>query len=121
MDSFVSSCIQIGAAKICVARMDVLMYIAAHPHSIFCKRWRTSFMDRLHRKPQASDFRTGRDCSFCARFDPQFTKRDSLDRLVEPRLDDKASAHLTEDGYVKHRLAELSLKMPLPRVLAKSA
>jgi hypothetical protein len=78
-------------------------------------------MDSLHRKPQASDFRTGRDCNFCARFDPRFSQRDSLDRLVEPRLEDRASAHLTEDGYVKHRLTELSLKMPQIRVLAKSA
>jgi hypothetical protein len=78
-------------------------------------------MDSLHRKPQASDFRTGRDCNFCARFDPQFSSRDSLDRLVEPRLEDKASAHLTEDGYVKHRLTELSLRMPQIRILAKTA
>jgi hypothetical protein len=83
-------------------------------------------MDTLHRKPQAGDFRTGRDCGFCARFDPQFSKRDSLDRLVQPRLNDSASAHLTEDGYVKHRLTELSLKMPMPklpssRALSKSA
>lgn len=77
-------------------------------------------MDSLHRKPQANDSRTGRDCNFCARFDPQFARRDSLDRLVQPRLDDKASAHLTEDGYVKHRLTELSLRMLRP-VLAKSA
>jgi len=79
-------------------------------------------MDCLHRKPQPSDFRTGRDCQFCERFDPQFSQRNSLDRLVEPRLDDKASAHLTEDGYVKHRLVELKLHQATPRsILAKSA
>jgi hypothetical protein len=79
-------------------------------------------MDSLHRKPQMNDFRTGRDCQFCERFDPQFQKRHSMDRLVHPRLEDKASAHLTEDGYVKHRLAELSLrqKAGVP-VLAKTA
>lgn len=79
-------------------------------------------MDCLHRKPQASDFRTGRNCQFCERFDPQFSQRKSLDRLVQPRLDDKASAHLTEDGYVKHRLTELSLRQATSRtILAKSA
>ena len=79
-------------------------------------------IDCLHRKPQANDFRTGRTCIFCERHDPQFSKRESMDRLVHPRLEDKASAHLTEDGYVKHRIAELALRQALPiRKLAKSA
>ena len=47
-----------------------------------------------------------------------------MDRLVLSKLDDTAAAHLTEDGYVKHRIAEL-LKKRAPGCieagLAKSA
>jgi hypothetical protein len=79
-------------------------------------------IDALHRKPQANDFRTGRNCQYCQRFDPQFSSRHAIDKLVHPSLEDRASAHLTEDGYVKHRIAELSERknLSLP-VLAKSA
>jgi hypothetical protein len=44
--------------------------------------------------------------------------------MVASRFDDTASAHFTEDGYVKHRLAELIKKratLSLRPVLAKSA
>ena len=64
-------------------------------------------MDLFHRKSQGKDTPTGHDCQFCYRVDPDFTKRDPMDRLVLSKLDDSAAAHLTEDGYVKHRLAEL--------------
>jgi hypothetical protein len=30
-----------------------------------------------------------------------------MDRLVLSTLDDVAPAHITEDGYVQHRIAEL--------------
>jgi len=30
--------------------------------------------------------------------------------MVVPKLEDTASAHLTEDGYVKHRIVELMRK-----------
>jgi hypothetical protein len=36
-----------------------------------------------------------------------------MDRLVLSKLDDTAAAHLTEDGYVKHRIAELLKKRGL--------
>ncbi len=80
-------------------------------------------MDLFHRKSQAADTRTGRDCQFCFHSDPDFSSRRPIDRMVLPRQDDSASAHLTEDGYVKHRLAELAkLRARLsPRMLAKSA
>jgi len=78
-------------------------------------------MESLHRKPQASDFRNGRDCCYCASHDPEFSKRRSSDRLVHPRLNDIAAAHLTEDGYVKHRLIELELLRSSTNLLPKSA
>jgi hypothetical protein len=64
-------------------------------------------MDLLHRKPEAKDFRMGRDCQFCAHADPAFHQRKPMDRLIQSKMDDIAAAHLTEEGYVKHRLAEL--------------
>ena len=79
-------------------------------------------MDLFHRKSQGKDTPTGRDCQFCYRVDPDFTKRDLMDRLV--LLNDSAAAHLTEDGYVKHRIAELLKKRALDGMgtsLAKSA
>jgi hypothetical protein len=81
-------------------------------------------MDLFHRKLQGNDTRTGRDCQFCRQSDPDFAKRKPIDRMVASRFDDTASAHFTEDGYVKHRLAELIKKratLSLRPVLAKSA
>jgi len=67
-------------------------------------------MDLFHRPPKRNDINTGRDCHFCSRADPDFAKRNPLDRLVASKLDDVASAHLTEEGHVQHRLAELRRK-----------
>lgn len=80
-------------------------------------------MDRFHRKPQGQDTRIGRDCQFCRRADPEFAQRNPMDRLVLTKLDDTASAHLTEDGHVKHRLAELRRKLPsfVPESMARTA
>lgn len=83
-------------------------------------------MDLFHRKSQGKgkDTPTGRDCQFCYRADPDFTKRDPMDRLVLSKFDDTAAAHLTEDGYIRHRIAELLKKRALSCVevgLAKSA
>jgi hypothetical protein len=81
-------------------------------------------MDLFHRKSLGKDTPTGRDCQFCCHVDPDFTKRDPMDRLVLSKLDDTAAAHLTEDGYVKHRIAELLKKRPLSGIdisLMKSA
>lgn len=68
-------------------------------------------MDRLHRKPLPKETRTGRDCRFCQSFDSDFGTRRPMDRMVHPELEDSASAHLTEDGHVKHRLTELGLRV----------
>ena len=64
-------------------------------------------MDLFHRESLGKDTRTGRECQFCSGLDPNFAKRDPLDRLVVSNLSDTAAAHLTEDGYVRHRIAEL--------------
>jgi len=67
-------------------------------------------MDLFHRESLGKDTRTGRECQFCSGLDPNFTKRDPLDRLVVSNLNDTAAAHLTEDGYVRHRITELMKK-----------
>lgn len=77
-------------------------------------------MDIVHRKPQQTDTRTGRDCAFCHRWDPEFGRRHLMDRLVVKELDDTASAHLTEDGYVKHRLVEMKTRFGIRMELLKS-
>jgi hypothetical protein len=64
----------------------------------------------FHRHPEHSDTRSGRECSFCSTMDPDFASRRPIDRMVIYKLDDSASAHLSEDGYVKHRIAELMKK-----------
>jgi hypothetical protein len=47
-----------------------------------------------------------------------------MDRLVASQLDNTAAAHLTEDGYIKHRIVELTQRLGAPAVemeLLKSA
>jgi hypothetical protein len=81
-------------------------------------------MDLFHRETLGKDTPTGRDCEFCYRADPNFAKREPMDRLVLSKLDDTAAAHITEDGYVKHRIAELMKKRAfgtIDRGLPKSA
>jgi hypothetical protein len=53
------------------------------------------------------DTRSGRPCEFCREFDPQFPHRRPLDQMVASSRKAIASAHLTEDGYVHHRMLEL--------------
>ena len=79
-------------------------------------------MDSYHRQIPPRDSRVGRDCKFCSQFDPEFNKRNLLDRWVE--MDDSANSHLTENGHVQHRLFELARKRATTHaapVLAKSA
>jgi hypothetical protein len=54
-----------------------------------------------------SDSRSGCPCEFCKQMDPHFPKRRALDQLVVANRQHTASAHLTEDGYVRHRVLEL--------------
>ena len=67
-------------------------------------------MDRFHRESRGQDTRNGRECQFCSHMDPAFSQRKAIDRLVQEKLPDIAAAHLTEDGYVQHRIAELRKK-----------
>jgi hypothetical protein len=68
-------------------------------------------MDFLHRRPQERDTRTGYECAYCSRLDPEFSKRRLIDKLVQHNHDDAASAHFTEDGYVKHRMIQISTRL----------
>ncbi len=53
------------------------------------------------------DTRSSRPCEFCREFDPKFRERRPLDQMVATNRRATASAHLTEDGYVCHRMLEL--------------
>ena len=55
---------------------------------------------------QLDSIRSGKPCSFCRNLDPNFTKRPALDQLVAG-FQHSAHAHVTEDGYVQHRMVEL--------------
>jgi|GEM_PF-630774 hypothetical protein len=50
--------------------------------------------------------RAGKPCSYCQDFDPSFSTRPALDQLVSG-INHSANAHVTEDGYVRHRMVEL--------------
>lgn len=81
-------------------------------------------MDLFHRPSRGQDTRTGRECQFCRNMDPDFLRRRPMDRLVQSKLEDVASAHMTEEGYVKHRIAELNKRQAEMRtggILPRSA
>jgi hypothetical protein len=65
-------------------------------------------MDAYHRQQLHKDYRTGRDCQFCLRVDPDFAKRNPIDRTVQEDLEDSAASHLSENGHVRHRISEIS-------------
>jgi hypothetical protein len=82
-------------------------------------------MGFYHRKPQRSEQSTGRDCQFCAAFDPNFEKRNAADRWVHGTPHDSANSHLSENGYVLHLISEIAKRRAMTSVraadLAKSA
>ena len=53
------------------------------------------------------DIRSSRPCEFCREHDPKFRERRPLDQMVASSRKAIASSHLTEDGYVRHRMLEL--------------
>lgn len=63
-------------------------------------------MDCFHRQP-TFDTRTNRTCKFCQQVDPDFSRRNLLDQLVKDS--DTAGGHITEEGYLRHRIAELRI------------
>ena len=54
------------------------------------------------------DTPSSRLCEFCREFDGKFLERSAPDQMVATNRKHTASAHLTEDGYVRHRIVELS-------------
>ena len=54
------------------------------------------------------DVRSGCPCQFCKQFDPSFHSRKPMDQMVLANRQSTAGAHLTEDGYVRHRIVELT-------------
>src|SRR5579862_7683201 len=88
---------------------DLHVYLFAQTESL-CHSKEPAPVDLYHRRPQHTDSRNGRECGFCAKMDPNFNSRRTIDRMVVHKQDDTASAHLTEDGYVRHRIAELMKK-----------
>jgi hypothetical protein len=65
-------------------------------------------VDSYHRQQLHKDYRAGRDCRFCQQFDPEFTKRNPIDRSVQQDLEDSANSHLSENGHIRHRLSEIA-------------
>ena len=53
------------------------------------------------------DTRSSRLCEFCRELDPLFTHRRPADQMVVTTRKATAAAHVTEDGYVRHRILEL--------------
>jgi len=53
------------------------------------------------------DTRSSRPCEFCRELDPHFPDRRPLDQMVVSTRKAVAGSHLTEDGYVRHRILEL--------------
>jgi hypothetical protein len=66
------------------------------------------------------EVRSSKPCEFCQQLDPQFPRRHPLDQAIGAnRKTSSASAHLTEDGYVRHRILELNQRVSrLPRTAA---
>jgi hypothetical protein len=65
----------------------------------------------------ARDSRSGRLCEFCRTADPDFARRSPIDQFVAGEGNNSASGHLTENGYVKHRLTELRRRIALAESL----
>lgn len=64
------------------------------------------------------DLRSSRPCEFCRDLDPQFHHRRPLDQMIACSRLAVASAHLTEDGYVRHRMMELARRAPTETLVA---
>jgi hypothetical protein len=63
-------------------------------------------VDHFHRKPTV-DTRTASICEFCEQMDVKFRGRNPLDQLVTSSH--TACGHITEEGYLLHRMMELKI------------
>jgi hypothetical protein len=82
-------------------------------------------MDSYHRQPRRKEHPDGQDCQFCAAADPNFARRNPIDRWVHGTPEDSATSHLSENGHVLHLMFEIMKRRALGSVrsadLVKSA
>lgn len=64
-----------------------------------------------HAPGKRLDTRSVRPCQYCRDLDPGFGGRMLLDQMVLPNHSYTASAHLSEEGYVRHRMLELKQRL----------
>ena len=77
-----------------------------------------------HRKATKHETRSARICSFCQLSDPAFGSRKAVDQMILCGMLESARAHVTEEGFLRHRMAELRLmaaRMGRPIQVAASA
>ena len=70
-------------------------------------------MDSYHRQSRRKEHPDGRDCQFCATIDPNFAKRNPIDRWVHGKPEDSAMSHLSENGHVLHLMFEITKRRAL--------
>lgn len=63
----------------------------------------------FRRDAKNPDTPTARVCEYCRTVDPDFVLRPDLDQLVHGP--DSAAHHLAENGHVRHRVLEVSLRI----------
>lgn len=64
----------------------------------------------FHRDRELHEHLNTRPCGFCQRMDPNFSRRRVEDTLIRSNGSDAAPSHVTEDGHVLHRIAELAVR-----------
>lgn len=77
-----------------------------------------------HRKSSKHDTRSAHPCAFCQLSDPDFSARKAVDQMIVCGQTESARAHLTEEGFLRHRMAELrhlAARMGTPIQVTNSA
>lgn len=62
-----------------------------------------------HREANKHEIRSSHLCAFCQLSDPGFTARKTVDQMILCGMRESARAHVTEEGFLRHRMAELRL------------
>ena len=62
-----------------------------------------------HRQATKHETRSAHMCSFCQLTDPGFNTRKAVDQVILCGMLESARAHVTEEGFLRHRMAELRL------------